>query len=122
MSHKDIATEFLKLAAAGRAAEAFPRFVGPAFRHHNAFFPGDGKSLMNAMDENARQFPGKTLDVRIAIEEGERVATFSKVVHSPNERGAAVVHIFRFEGDKIVELWDVGQPIPEDSPNQNGMF
>jgi predicted SnoaL-like aldol condensation-catalyzing enzyme len=33
-----------------------------------------------------------------------------------------VIHIFRFEEDRIVELWDVGQEIPEDSPNDNGMF
>ena len=122
MSHKDIAIEFLKLAAAGRAAEAFPRLAAEGFRHHNAFFPGDARSLMTAMDENAKQFPGKTLDVKIVIEEGEKVATFSKVVHTPNERGAAVVHIFRFEGDRIAELWDVGQAIPDDSPNQYGMF
>ena len=24
--------------------------------------------------------------------------------------------------DRIVELWDVGQPAPKDSPNRNGMF
>jgi hypothetical protein len=34
----------------------------------------------------------------------------------------AAVHIFRFEQDRIVELWDVAQPLSKDSPNQNGMF
>ena len=29
---------------------------------------------------------------------------------------------FRFQGDRIVELWDLGQPVPEKSPNENGMF
>jgi len=38
------------------------------------------------------------------------------------DRGAAVVHIFRFEDDRIVELWDLGQAIPQDSPNRHGMF
>jgi len=33
-----------------------------------------------------------------------------------------VVHILRFEGDRIVELWDIGQEIPQDSPNEHGMF
>ena len=122
MSHKEIATEFLKLAAAGRAAEAFPRFAAPTFRHHNGYFPGDATSVMRAMYENAKQFPDKTLEVLIGVEEGDKVATFSKVVHSPNEKGAAVVHIFRFEGDKVAELWDVGQAVPADSPNEHGMF
>jgi len=122
MSQKDIATEFLMLAAAGRATEAFARYVGSGFRHHNGYFPGDADSLMIAMDENAKQFPGKTLDVKIAVEEGDKVATLSKVVHTPGEKGAAVVHIFRFAGGKIAELWDVGQAIPDESPNQYGMF
>ena len=41
---------------------------------------------------------------------------------SPNDRGTAAVHIFRFQGDRVIELWDVGQPVPENSPNENGMF
>ena len=36
--------------------------------------------------------------------------------------GFAAVHLFRFDGDRIVELWDVGQPVPEESPNENGVF
>jgi len=122
VSLKEIATDFLKLAASGRAKDAFGRYVGEGFRHHNAHFAGDAHSLMTAMDENAKQFPDKTLEVKIALEEGDKVATFSKVVHSRGEKGAAVVHIFRLEGAKIAELWDVGQAIPDNSPNENGMF
>ena len=122
MSQKDIATEFLMLAASGRAKEAFARYVGGGFRHHNGYFPGDADSLMTAMDENAKQFPSKTLEVKIAVEEADKVATFSKVVHTPGENGAAVVHIFRFADGKVAELWDVGQAVPDDSPNQFGMF
>jgi hypothetical protein len=32
------------------------------------------------------------------------------------------VHILRFERGRIVEMWDLGQEIPEDSPNALGMF
>lgn len=46
----------------------------------------------------------------------------SLVKQNPEDLGRAVVHIFRFQDNKIVELWDIGQPIPEDSPNENGMF
>jgi hypothetical protein len=44
------------------------------------------------------------------------------VRQNPQERGAAVVHIFRFDQDRIVELWDVGQPVPEKAVHENGMF
>lgn len=56
-SHRDIATDFLKLAASGRARESFERYVTSGFRHHNAWFPGDGPSLMKAMDEKTKQHP-----------------------------------------------------------------
>jgi hypothetical protein len=32
------------------------------------------------------------------------------------------VHIFRFGGDRIAELKDLDQAVPEDSPSENGMF
>ena len=121
-SHSEIATEFLQLASSGRAHEAFERYVAKDFQHHNAWFPGDGPSLMKAMDDNAKQNPDKELTIHRVVENGDQVATFSHVRHGKGERGAAVVHFFRFEGDRIAELWDVGQEVPADSPNKNGMF
>ena len=58
----------------------------------------------------------------MALEDGDRVAVFSHVKQNPEDRGAAVVHIFRFAGNHIVEMWDLGQQIPDDMPNENGMF
>ena len=57
-----------------------------------------------------------------AIAEGDWVVVHSHVRQAPADRGAAVVHIFRFAAGHIVELWDVGQPVPEKSSNQYGMF
>jgi len=74
------------------------------------------------MKENAVQNPDKVLEVKRAIAEGEFVVVHSHVRQKPGDLGAAVVHIFRFEKGHIVELWDLGQPVPEKSPNQNGMF
>ena len=50
------------------------------------------------------------------------VATHSHTVLKPGESELAVVHWFRFEGEKIVELWDLGQPTPKGVVNQDGMF
>ncbi|WGV61660.1 nuclear transport factor 2 family protein [Brevibacillus brevis] len=119
---KENAVSFLQLVASGNVREAYQRYTGPNFRHHNPFFRGDAHSLMLAMEENAAKNPHKILEVKRAIEEGDIVAVHSHVKQNQEDLGGAVVHIFRFHNDQIVELWDVGQPIPADSPNENGMF
>ena len=121
-SNKNVAVSFLKLAVSGKVHEAYSKFVGAGFRHHNPFFEGSAEGLMAGMEENARQNPNKVFDVKRAIAEGELVVTHSHVQQKPGELGAAVVHIFRFENGRIVELWDLGQPVPEKSPNQYGLF
>jgi predicted SnoaL-like aldol condensation-catalyzing enzyme len=121
-SHKDSAIEFLTLAASGRVEEAYARHVGPGFRHHNPYFRGDAASLKEAMQANATKNPDKLLEVQRALQDGAQVAVFSRVRQHPNDLGGAVVHIFRFEGDRIAEFWDIGQAVPENSVNENGMF
>jgi predicted SnoaL-like aldol condensation-catalyzing enzyme len=122
MNNKDIAVSFLEMAASGKASEAYSNFVGPGFRHHNPFFEGTAQALQAGMEENARQNPNKVFEVKRVIAEGALVVTHSHVRQKPADPGAAVVHIFRFENEKIVELWDLGQPIPSESINKNGMF
>ncbi|MFM8367179.1 MAG: nuclear transport factor 2 family protein [Chloroflexota bacterium] len=116
------AVSFLQLASSGKVREAFEKYIGNGFRHHNPFFEGSAGALQAGMEENARQSPDKVFTILRTVSEGDFVVTHSHVQQNPDQRGAVVVHIFRFENGRIVELWDVGQPIPESSPNQNGMF
>ena len=119
---KDIAISFLQFASGGQVCEAFSKFIGAGFRHHNPYFEGSAQPLLNAMEENTRQNPNKVLDIKRTIASGDFVVIHSQVKQRPDDFGAAVVHIFRFENDQIVELWDVGQAVSEKSPNQYGMF
>ena len=122
MLYKEIAIDFLQLSATGKANIAFSKYVGPNFRHHNPYFKGDADSLMNAMMENAEKNPAKVLIVQRALLDGNLVAVHSKVKQNPDDKGTALVHIFQFHNNKILELWDLGQAIPEESPNEYGMF
>ncbi|WP_409250571.1 nuclear transport factor 2 family protein [Bacillus sp. SCS-153A] len=123
MSEKKTSAEsFLQMVASGSVREAFDKYTDKEFVHHNPYFKGDAESIMRAMEENAEQNPDKVFEVLRSIEEGENVAVHSHVKQNPEDIGAVVVHIFRFQEDKIVEMWDVGQIIPEDSPNENGVL
>src|SRR6185436_13939515 len=105
-------------ACRGNVREAYQQHIAPGFRHHNAYFRGDAESLMKGMEENAAKNPNKTMEVQRAIEEGDLVAVHSRVRMKPGDLGVALVHIFKFQGDRIVELWDLGEPVPESSPNE----
>ena len=121
-SLKPAALGFLRLVAAGNAREAYRRYVAPDFRHLKPFFRGDQESLMLGMEENAARNPNMDLEIQWALQDGDLIAVHSRVRPNPDEPGMAVVHIFRFEGNLIAELWDVGQAVPADSPNEHGMF
>lgn len=122
MELKEQAVNFLQLIVAGKIDEAYDTYTSTELRHHNPYFPGDAASLKQAMKENDDTSPNKTLEVKQTIEEGNMVMTFSLIKQNPEDLGGAAVHIFRFQEGKIVEMWDVGQQVPEDSPNENGMF
>ncbi|WP_274475778.1 nuclear transport factor 2 family protein [Mangrovimonas aestuarii] len=120
--YKHITQDFLKLCAFGEAQDAFSRYAAPNFKHHNAFFKGDAKTLIAAMDADAKQNPNKEFYIKHVIADGHMVAVHSHIKQYPADIGTVVMHIFRFEGGEIAELWDFGQTIPENLLNENGMF
>lgn len=119
---KEIALDFLVLASEGNARDAFEMYASEDFRHHNVYFKGDAESLISAMEENARNAPDKKLEIKRSLEDGDLVAVHSLVRLTLTDPGTALIHIFRFEDDKIVEVWDFGQAVPEVMINENGMF
>jgi predicted SnoaL-like aldol condensation-catalyzing enzyme len=122
MTRPDTVTGFLRMCARGDVREAYERHVSPDFVHHNAWFPGDRQSLLEAMEQSAAAEPNKSFEVKQVIEGGDRVAVLSHLVRAGAGAEYAVVHIARIADRKIVELWDLGQEIPKDSPNALGMF
>ena len=120
MKKKEIAISFLNQASSGKVREAYERFVHRDFTHHNVWFKGDRESFLKAMDENARQFPDKTYDVLRALEDGDLVTVHGKVGLAG--KVYSVIHIFRFDGEKIIESWEASQEELKDSPNENGLF
>ncbi len=121
-TRKQAAVQFLQLVEAGDIDKAYQKYVDMQGKHHNPLFPAGFPALKKAMIENHTQFPNKQLNVKNVLGDGDLVAVHSHIVQRPGEKGVAAVHLFRFQGDKIVEMWDYGQPVPADSPNKDGMF
>ena len=44
------------------------------------------------------------------------------LLQTPEDRGGAVVHIFRFDESRIVEFRGTGQAVPAEGVDKNGML
>ena len=121
-SKKDIAVSFLQLASSGKVRQAYRKYVHPQFSHHNPYFKGDRETLLAGMEENAAKFQEKVFEAVRTLEDGDFVVVHGKVRLNPDMPEIALIHIFRFDGDLIIEEWEAGQEVPQESPNKNGMF
>ena len=121
-NRKEAASSFLRMVSSGDVRRAFDLYMSKDFRHHNVHFRGDANSLARAMEQNARENPEKALHVEHVIEEGDLVAVHSRIRLKPGDPEYALAHFFRFSGDRVIELWDIAQEVPKDSPNENGAF
>ena len=122
MTRTQTAVSFLQLASSGQVNEAYAQHVHPEFRHHNPYFKGDRQSLRQGMQDSAVQFPNKVLEVLRTVEEGDLVAVHGRVRLQPDGPLIALMHIFRFQDDLIIEEWEAAQEVPAELPNENGAF
>ncbi len=121
-ARKQVAVQFLQLVVAGRIDEAYEKHVDLQGRHHNPSFPAGFPALKKAMIENHIEFPIKQFIVKNVLSDGDMVAVHSHIVLRPGETGVIAVHLFRFQMNRIVEMWNCGQPVPLESPNKDGAF
>lgn len=122
MTQKEIAIHFLNLVTSGEVKQAYDAYIHPKFRHHNAYFLGDRDTLLKGMEESAERFPSKLYQPIRALEDGDLVAVHGRLLLNPDGPEFALVHIFRFQDGSIIEEWECFQEVPEDSPNENGVF
>ena len=126
--HKATVNEYFRLVAQGRFEEGL-RFFAPDCRAHNPYVRGDMRALTAAMaaanEEGASTYPEPAFTVEHVLADGDLVAAHTQLLGSrtrPGDGGLRQVHLFRFEGGRIVEYWDITQMVQRDMPNAAGAF
>jgi predicted SnoaL-like aldol condensation-catalyzing enzyme len=121
--NKQIVIEFYTMAFENKLVqEAFVRYVGDVYIQHNPRVPDGKEAAVKFLSERFRDDPQRVVEIRRVIGGGDLVAVHVHSRNSPEDRGVAIVDIFRVEQGKIIEHWDVLQPVPETAANQNTMF
>jgi len=103
-----------------KVAEGFATYVGSTYTQHNPGLPDGPEAAVRLLSQAIT--PDSVSEIKHVVAEGDLVVLHVHSRSNPSDRGRAVVDIFRVENGKIVEHWDVVQPVPEQSANRNTMF
>jgi predicted SnoaL-like aldol condensation-catalyzing enzyme len=103
-------------------ADAVAKYVGSEYIQHNPDTPNGADAFIQSATGFIAKSPQVSVEIKRVIAEGDLVVTHDLVKMSPGDRGMAGADIFRLRDGKIVEHWDVRQPVPETATNDNTMF
>jgi predicted SnoaL-like aldol condensation-catalyzing enzyme len=105
-----------------KVPDAFKTHVGASYRQHNPLVPDGIEPSVVFLSKRFETNPQAINEIKRVMADGDLVAVHVHSRLNDADRGRAIVDIFRVESGKIVEHWDVIQPVPENAQNDNTMF
>lgn len=121
-ANKKAVVAFYNAAINDKDFAAARKYMGGKYIQHNPNAADGPEGLAGFLKFLKEKFPNAKSEIKRVFAEGDYVILHVHAVREPGTRGNAIVDIFRLENGKIVEHWDVIQPIPEKAMNTNGMF
>jgi len=104
------------------AVGAFAQYGGETYTQHTPVMADGQEGVTKFISWLHSNYPESHMEIKRAFSDGDMVILHCHWVRSPGDRGDAVVDFFRVKHDKVVEHWDVIQPIPATAANSNRMF
>ena len=123
-SAKAIVTDYMKDVWVNRNVGALDKYVSAEkFVQHNPNLDNGLEALRGFLPHLFdNMMPEGNWEVKRVIAEDNMVAVHSLAKPTPTALGMAVVDIFRVEGDKIVEHWDISTDVPQSTVSGNSII
>ncbi|MGH0944455.1 nuclear transport factor 2 family protein [Bacillus mycoides] len=102
--------------------DIIPKYVSQDYKQHNPFVADGRKVFMDFFKGDFVKNPNSSAEIKRVVAEGDMVALHVHSRANSQDKGVAIVDIFRIKNGKIVEHWDVIQEIPNEAANDNTMF
>ncbi len=120
--NKKLVLDFYHKLLGEKDYEAARAYMGAEYRQHAPYASDGHAGIAEWVRKFKESFPQHHYAVKKVIAEGDLVVLHLHGMNGPNPHGESVVDIFRIKDGKVVEHWDVIQPIPETADNANTMF
>jgi predicted SnoaL-like aldol condensation-catalyzing enzyme len=120
--NKKIVAAFYDAAVNQKDFEKASQYLGARYIQHNPLAADGREGFKGFITFLKDKFPNNRSEIKRIFADGDYVIVHVHAVREPGTRGNAIVDIFKLENGKVVEHWDVIQPIPEKAANDNGMF
>ena len=121
-ANKKAVVAFYETAINQKDFDAAAKFLGPRYTQHNPVAADGPEGLKGFLAFLREKFPNAKSEIKRVCADGDFVIVHVHAVREPGTRGNAIIDIFKLENGKVVEHWDVTQPVPEKAANNNGMF
>jgi predicted SnoaL-like aldol condensation-catalyzing enzyme len=123
MSAREVVDQFIDLFYRKKDVRlAFENWVAPNYIQHKPTLPDGREAVIKFLEKLLDRYPERIFTIHRVIASDDLVAVHYHSQATSEDLGFAVVDIFRVENCRMVEHWDVVQPIPEQSANDNTMF
>ena len=121
--NKRIVTEFYELAINQRKpADATRKYIELPYLQHNPQVVDGPEGFVQFISKMQAEHPKLKVKISKVLADDDMVVLHVHLMLEPNEPGMAIAELFRLKNGKIIEHWDVVQPVPEKSANSNTMF
>lgn len=121
-ANRKVVLEFYEKGLNQKNADAAIAMMGDRYVQHNPNAADGPEGFRKFIGFLKEKFPNSRSEIKRSFVDGDYVILHVHAVREPGTRGSAIIDVFKLENGKIVEHWDVVQPIPENPANNNGMF